>query len=79
MVNSENVYTQVTLYRLRCLYLHIRNIHRMAFYRINQRTVNLIVNLMLLGEKMKINNKFRILVSDVNSAVVQKMLYKFCK
>lgn len=51
----------------------------MAFYRINQRTVNLIVKLMLLGEKMKINNKFRILVSDVNSAVVQKKFYNFCK
>lgn len=52
----------------------------MAFYRINQRTANLrVVQLMLLEEKMKINDKFRILVSDVNSAVVQKKFYKFCK
>lgn len=52
----------------------------MAFYRINQRTANLIVvQLMLLEDKLKINNKFRILVSAVNSALVQKKFYKFYK
>lgn len=70
--SSLKTYTHKSHYTDWEVCIYILGIYVGGLYRINQRTANLIVvQLMLLEEKMKIKNKFRMLVW----AIVQKKFY----